>query len=62
MLASYTTPEGIADALKVINHRPLTIAQRLQVTEDSLGGAEAALTALKFWAFFCMSCSGLISQ
>lgn len=42
MLASYTTPEGIGDALKVINHRPLTIAQRLQVTEDSLGGAEAA--------------------
>ena len=45
MLASYTTPEGIADALKVINHRPLTIAQRLQVTEDSVGGAEAAKVA-----------------
>jgi pimeloyl-ACP methyl ester carboxylesterase len=45
MLASYTTPEGIGDALKVINHRPLTIAQRLQVTEDSLGGAEAAKIA-----------------
>src|SRR5271168_5232862 len=45
MLASYTTPEGIGDALKVINHRPLTIAQRLQVTEDSLGGAEAAKVA-----------------
>ena len=37
-----STPEGIGDALKVINHRPLTIAQCLQVTEDSLGGAEAA--------------------
>src|SRR5271156_4399957 len=45
MLASYTTPEGIGDALKVINHRPLTIAQRLQVTEDSLGGAEPAKVA-----------------
>jgi pimeloyl-ACP methyl ester carboxylesterase len=45
MLASYTTPEGIGDALKVIDHRPLTIAQRLQVTEDSLGGAEAAKVA-----------------
>jgi pimeloyl-ACP methyl ester carboxylesterase len=45
MLASYTTPEAIRDALKVINHRPLTIAQRLQVTEDSLGGAEAAKVA-----------------
>jgi pimeloyl-ACP methyl ester carboxylesterase len=45
MLASYTTPEGIGDALKVISHRPLTIAQRLQVTEDSLGGAEAAKVA-----------------
>ena len=42
MLTSYTTPEGIGEALKVISHRPLTIAQRLQVTEDSLGGAEAA--------------------
>jgi pimeloyl-ACP methyl ester carboxylesterase len=42
MLASYTTPEGIGDALKIIAQRPLTIAQRLQVTEDSLGGAEAA--------------------
>ena len=42
MLASYTTPEGIGDALKIITQRPLTIAQRLQVTEDSLGGAEAA--------------------
>ena len=45
MLASYTTPEGIGDALKVISHRPLTIAQRLQVTEDSLGGAEPAKVA-----------------
>jgi pimeloyl-ACP methyl ester carboxylesterase len=45
MLASYTTPEGIGDALKVISRRPLTIAQRLQVTEDSLGGAEAAKVA-----------------
>src|SRR5580658_8512630 len=45
MLASYTTPEGIGDALKVISHRPLTIAQRLQITEDSLGGAEAAKVA-----------------
>jgi pimeloyl-ACP methyl ester carboxylesterase len=45
MLNSYTTPEGIGDALKVISHRPLTIAQRLQVTEDSLGGAEAAKVA-----------------
>jgi pimeloyl-ACP methyl ester carboxylesterase len=45
MLASYTTPEGIGDALKVISHRPLTTAQRLQVTEDSLGGAEAAKVA-----------------
>lgn len=45
MLVSYTTPEGIRDALKVISQRPLTIAQRLQVTEDSLGGAEAAKVA-----------------
>jgi pimeloyl-ACP methyl ester carboxylesterase len=45
MLKSYSTPEGIGDALKVINHRPLTTAQRLQVTEDSLGGAEAAKVA-----------------
>jgi pimeloyl-ACP methyl ester carboxylesterase len=45
MLASYTTPEGIGDALKVISRRPLTTAQRLQVTEDSLGGAEAAKVA-----------------
>ena len=45
MLTSYTTPEGIGDALKVISYRPLTIAQRLQVTEDSLGGAEAAKIA-----------------
>jgi pimeloyl-ACP methyl ester carboxylesterase len=42
MLASYTMPEGVGDALKVISHRPLTLAQRLQVTEDSLGGAEGA--------------------
>ena len=45
MLASYTTPEGIGEALKVISHRPLTITQRLQVTEDSLGSAEAAKVA-----------------
>src|SRR5580658_9530588 len=45
MLASYTTPEGIGDALKIITRRPLTIAQRLQITEDSLGGAEAAKVA-----------------
>ena len=45
MLASYTMPEGIGEALKVISHRPLTIAQRLQVTEDSLGGAETAKVA-----------------
>src|SRR5580704_4857912 len=45
MLASYTTPEGIGDALKIISHRPLTISQRLQVTEDSLGGAEPAKVA-----------------
>jgi pimeloyl-ACP methyl ester carboxylesterase len=47
MLASYTTPEGIGEALgrKVINHRPLTIEQRLLVTEDSLGGTEAAKTS-----------------
>lgn len=45
MLASYTTPDGIGDALKIITHRPLTITQRLQVTEDSLGGAEAAKVA-----------------
>ena len=37
MLASYTMPEGVGDALKVISHRPLTLAQRLQVTEDSWG-------------------------
>jgi pimeloyl-ACP methyl ester carboxylesterase len=42
MINSYTTPEGIADALKVVSHRPLTIEQRLQVTEDSLGGALGA--------------------
>src|SRR5271167_3018706 len=42
MLASYTMPEGVGDALKVISHRPLPLAQRLQVTEDSLGGAEGA--------------------
>jgi pimeloyl-ACP methyl ester carboxylesterase len=45
MLASYTTPEGIGEALKVISHRPLTVSQRLQVTEDSLGSAEAAKVA-----------------
>jgi pimeloyl-ACP methyl ester carboxylesterase len=45
MLESYTTPEGLGEALKIISHRPLTIAQRLQVTEDSLGGAEAAKLA-----------------
>ena len=45
MLNSYTTPEGIGDALKVISHKPLTLAQRLQVTEDSLGGAQAAKVA-----------------
>jgi pimeloyl-ACP methyl ester carboxylesterase/predicted SnoaL-like aldol condensation-catalyzing enzyme len=44
MLASYTTPEGIVDALKIVSHRPLTLAQRLQITEDSLGGAEGAKT------------------
>jgi pimeloyl-ACP methyl ester carboxylesterase len=42
MITSYTTPEGIVDALKVISHRPLTIEQRLQVTEDSLGAAAGA--------------------
>jgi len=42
MINSYTTPEGIVDALKVVSHRPLTLAQRLQVTEDSLGGALGA--------------------
>jgi pimeloyl-ACP methyl ester carboxylesterase len=42
MMESYTTPEGIVDALKIISVRPLTLAQRLQVTEDSLGGALAA--------------------
>jgi pimeloyl-ACP methyl ester carboxylesterase len=45
MYAAYTTPEGIGEALKAINHRPLTLAQRLQVTEDSLGGAEGAKVA-----------------
>ena len=45
MLNSYTTPEGIGDALKVISHKPLTLAQRLQVTEDSLGGAQTAKVA-----------------
>ena len=45
MLDSYTTPEGIGEALKVISHRPLTITQRLQVTEDLLGSAEAAKVA-----------------
>jgi len=45
ILANYTTPEGIGEVLKVINHRPLTIAQRLQVTEDTLGGAEGAKVA-----------------
>jgi len=42
MLESYTTPEGIVDALKIVSVRPLTFRQRLQVTEDSLGGALAA--------------------
>jgi pimeloyl-ACP methyl ester carboxylesterase len=42
MMNSYTTPEGIVDALKIISHRSLTIEQRLQVTEDSLGGAAGA--------------------
>lgn len=45
MLTSYTTPDGIDDALKVVTYRRLTIAQRLQVTEDSLGGAEDAKIA-----------------
>jgi pimeloyl-ACP methyl ester carboxylesterase len=42
MLAAYTTPEGVGITLEAINQRPLTIAQRLQVTEDSFGGAEGA--------------------
>src|SRR5271168_3801332 len=42
MMESYTTPEGIVDALKIVSVRPLTLPQRLQVTEDSLGGALAA--------------------
>jgi pimeloyl-ACP methyl ester carboxylesterase len=42
MMESYTTPEGIVDALKIVSVRPLTLTQRLQVTEDSLGGALAA--------------------
>jgi pimeloyl-ACP methyl ester carboxylesterase len=45
ILNSYTTPEGIGDVLKVISHKPLTLAQRLQVTEDTLGGAQAAKVA-----------------
>jgi pimeloyl-ACP methyl ester carboxylesterase len=42
MMESYTTPEGIVEALKIVSVRPLTLPQRLQVTEDSLGGALAA--------------------
>src|SRR5271170_960948 len=42
MMKSYTTPEGIVDALKIVSVRPLTLLQRLQVTEDSLGGALGA--------------------
>jgi pimeloyl-ACP methyl ester carboxylesterase len=42
MMESYTTPEGIVDALKIVSVRPLTLPQRLQVTEDSLGGALGA--------------------
>jgi pimeloyl-ACP methyl ester carboxylesterase len=42
MINSYTTLEGIVEALKVVSHRPLALAQRLQVTEDSLGGALGA--------------------
>jgi pimeloyl-ACP methyl ester carboxylesterase len=45
MLKSYSTPEAIGDALNVITHRPLTIAQRQQVAEDSVGGAESAKVA-----------------
>ncbi len=45
MLASYASAEGIGEALKVISHRPLTIAQRQQVTEDSVGGVAAAKVA-----------------
>jgi len=42
MMKSYTTPEGIVEALKIVSVRPLTLHQRLQVTEDSLGGALGA--------------------
>jgi pimeloyl-ACP methyl ester carboxylesterase len=42
MMKSYTTPEGIVDAIKIVSVRPLTLLQRLQVTEDSLGGALGA--------------------
>jgi pimeloyl-ACP methyl ester carboxylesterase len=45
ILANYTTPAGIVEVLKVLTHRPLTIAQRLQVTEDTVGGAQAAKVA-----------------
>src|SRR5277367_5518343 len=36
MLASYTTPERIGDVLKILSHRPLTFAQRLQVGQDTI--------------------------
>ena len=45
MLTSYTTPDGIVGAIIAVTQRPLTIEQRLQMTEDSLGGAQGAKVA-----------------
>lgn len=45
MLDSHATRDGVSDALHVLTHRPLTDAQREQVTEDTLGGAPRAKIA-----------------
>ncbi|MCB8879546.1 alpha/beta hydrolase [Acidisoma cellulosilytica] len=45
MLASYQSAEGVAQAIGVLTHGPLSDEDRAMVTEDTLGGADGAKRA-----------------
>ena len=42
MMASYQSPDGVAQAISVLAGRPLSEAERRQVVEDTLAGAPGA--------------------
>jgi pimeloyl-ACP methyl ester carboxylesterase len=45
MLDSYASREGVLEALQILANRPLSVDQREQVMEDTLGGADGAKRA-----------------